>query len=238
MTGYIHSLESLAAVDGDGLRYAVFLSGCPLSCIYCHNPDTQCGKGKPMESCELVKKILRYKPYFKRGGGVTFSGGEPLLQSEFIIDMGDRLRCEGINYAIDTSGAVTLTDNVKRAILGSEQVLLDLKFYNEKDYKLYTGADFSKVLATLSYLEECGKRTTVKTVVVPGINDSERDMDEYARIAKPYSCIEKYELLPFHTMGFFKYESLGVENKLRNTPAMPKERCNELQVYLNGLLEN
>ncbi len=237
MTGYIHSLESLAAADGDGVRYAVFLAGCPLSCIYCHNPDTQHGRGKAVSSEELVKKIVRYKPYFKRGGGVTFSGGEPLLQASFIASTGNLLSNEGIGYAIDTSGALDITDDIILAVKAADQVLLDLKFYNEEDYKRYTGADFDKVLSFFDLLERLSVRTTVKTVIVPGINDTRADIEEYAKIAKRYSCIERYELLPFHRMGFFKYENLGIENKLKETPPMSRDAINLLQKHLDELLK-
>ena len=122
MTGIIHSFESLAAVDGDGLRYGVFLAGCPLRCVYCHNPDTwEMGAGNAMEADALVRKILRYRPYFGENGGVTFSGGEPLLQAEFLCAVAEHLKKEGIGYVLDTSGEVLLTDAVKTLLLGGTE---------------------------------------------------------------------------------------------------------------------
>ena len=237
MKAYVHSYESLAGVDGDGLRYAVFFSGCPLRCIFCHNPDTwETRVGKEISADDLVKKVTRYKPYFKNGGGVTFSGGEPLLQAEFIANCAPLLDKAGISYVIDTSGAVSLNDSVKLALLGAESVLLDVKFPSDEEYIRYTGVDFSKTRAVLDFLEENRKKVVIRTVIIPGINDSEEKIKEYAELVAPYKSIKKYELLPFHTLGFFKYEALGVENKLKTTAAMPKEKCEKLQKYLNELL--
>lgn len=238
MKAYVHSYESLAGVDGDGLRYAVFLSGCPLRCIFCHNPDTwETNAGQEITPEALVKKVTRYTPYFKNGGGVTFSGGEPLLQAEFIAECAPQLKSAGISYVIDTSGAVALTDSVKRALLGAESILLDIKFPTDEEYVRYTGLGFSKTKAVLDFLEANGKRVTIRTVIIPGINDTEEKISEYAKLLMPYKSIEKYELLPFHTLGFFKYEALGTENRLKNTEAMSKSRCDELQKYLNELLK-
>ena len=119
----IHSFESMAALDGDGIRYAVFFTGCPLRCAYCHNPDTWYKSGNEWSAEKLVNKIKRYKPYFKKGGGVTFSGGEPLLNAKFINESAVLLKAEGINYAIDTSGSVPLTEDVKTALDGADLVL-------------------------------------------------------------------------------------------------------------------
>ena len=238
MKAYVHSYESLAGVDGDGLRYAIFLSGCPLRCVFCHNPDTwETNRGQEISAEDLVKKVTRYRPYFKNGGGVTFSGGEPLLQAEFISECAPLLESSGISYIIDTSGAVSLTDSVKCALLGAESVLLDIKFPSEEEYIRYTGLGFSKTKAVLDFLEENGKRVVIRTVIIPKLNDSEEKIAEYAKLLAPYKSVKKYELLPFHTLGFFKYEALGVENKLKSTEAMSKSRCDELQKYLNKLLK-
>ncbi len=238
MTGFIHSFESLAAVDGTGVRYAVFLVGCPLRCAYCHNPDTwaECGKIQ-MSAEDLVKKASRYKPYFRNGGGVTFSGGEPLLQADFINAAGQLLRDAGIGYILDTSGAVKLTDSVKRAVINSDGVLLDLKFSCDSDYLKYTGVGITKVMEFLDFLNSENIPTTVRTVVIPGINDTEESIGTYLKILRPYSCVKKYELLAFHTMGFFKYENLGIENKLLSTSPLSSERCSELQSYADKMFK-
>lgn len=233
MKGYVHSFESLAAVDGEGLRCAVFLTGCPLRCVYCHNPDTWEMKGEETDAQRLVEKIARYKPYFGNDGGVTFSGGEPLLQAEFIKETIPFLKNLEINYAIDTSGAVELSDTVKYVLDNAQMVLLDLKFWDDESYIKYTGKDMSMTLKTLDYLERTGKKVWIRTVVIPGINDREEIIDKYLSCVKGKRCIEKYELLAFHTMGFYKYDNLGLENKLAGTDNLHKDTKDRLQNYVN-----
>ena len=235
MKADIHSFESMAALDGDGIRYAVFFTGCPLRCAYCHNPDTWHKSGNAWTAIDLVNKIKRYKPYFRKGGGVTFSGGEPLLNADFIIEAGELLTKEGINYAVDTSGSVPLTDSVKKALDGADLVILDIKFYDEESYKKYTKGHFENFIAIGKYCTEKGIRLWLRTVVVPNINDNEESMKKYADFSKQFK-FEKYELLAFHTMGFFKYENLEIENPLLNTPALDKERLKELQTVLDNNL--
>lgn len=236
MKGYVHSFESLAAVDGLGVRCAVFLSGCPIRCVYCHNPDTWNSKGAETDAETIVRKIGRYKPYFGKDGGVTFSGGEPLLQAEFIKECIPYLRDIGINYAIDTSGAVELSEAVKAVLEGAQTVILDLKFPDDESYVKYTGVDMSKTIDMLDYLEHIGKSVWIRTVVVPGINDSEAVMEQYIEVLKKYSCIERYELLGFHTMGFFKYEKSGLENPLKDTPHLDNSVKERLQKFVDKKL--
>lgn len=237
MKGYIHSFESMAGVDGEGLRFAVFLAGCPLRCAYCHNPDTWSRAGKEITGQELVSKIARFKPYFGDRGGATFSGGEPLLQSEFLESVIPLLEKEGIGYVIDTSGAVSVTSTVKSVLIHSAQVLLDLKFWNEESYLRYAGGSMKPVLETLSFLEEIRKPTVIRTVVVPGINDREDILRHYVSYVSGLQCVKHYELLPFHTMGFFKYEKLGIPNPLEKTPALSVERLDQLQKYVDSLMK-
>ncbi len=232
MKADIHSFESMAALDGDGIRYAVFFTGCPLRCAYCHNPDTWHRSGNEWTAEALVKKIKRYKPYFKKGGGVTFSGGEPLLNADFIIESGRLLADEGIHYAVDTSGSVPLTNSVKAVLEGADLVILDVKFSDENSYKKYVKGDFKNFIAIGKYCSEKGIRLWLRTVVVPGVNDTEESIKKYADFSKQFT-FEKYELLAFHTMGFFKYENLGIDNPLKNTPALDKDRLKDLQEILN-----
>lgn len=228
----IHSFESLAAVDGEGIRYDIFFTGCPLRCAYCHNPDTWHKSDIDMTADEVMKKIVRYKPYFKNGGGVTFSGGEPLLNAEFINELSPMLKAEGIGYCIDTSGSVLLTDSVKQAIDNADMVILDIKFYNPADYEKYTKGEFDRFMRIAEYCTERKIRLWLRTVIVPDVNDTFDDMDAYAELVKDIQ-FEKYELLPFHTMGFFKYENLGIDNPLADTKPMDRAKLNTLQDYLN-----
>ena len=232
----IHSVESLAALDGKGIRYALFLGGCPLRCVYCHNPDTwflqNCEDKTP---AELFNKIKRYKPYFNAGGGgVTFSGGEPLLQAQELLELAKLLVSDGIGYTVDTSASVPLNDDIKTLLKGSELVILDLKFADDDSYKRYTGGDLDVVLSYFDYLKSINKNIWVRTVIVPDINDNEQFIDSLCKLSSAYSCIiEKYELLGFHTMGFFKYEKSEIKNPLADTPALSVERLLALQQYLD-----
>lgn len=231
----IHSFESLAALDGEGIRYDMFFTGCPLRCAYCHNPDTWYKSDTDMTAQEVFKKIVRFKPYFKNGGGVTFSGGEPLLNADFINELYPMLKGENIGYCLDTSGSILLTDSVKTAVDNADMIILDIKFHNEADYKKYTKGNFENFMQLGRYCTEKNKRLWLRTVVVPGINDTQQDMDRYCTLVRDFR-FERYELLPFHTMGFFKYENLEIENPLKNTKAMDKDKLDALQNYINGKL--
>lgn len=235
IVGKIHSIESLATLDGDGVRYGVFLVDCPLRCVYCHNPDTwvnstACTRFTPRE---LVDKIVRYKPYFKHGGGVTFSGGEPLLQAGFIAQCGKLLADREIGYCLDTSGSVELTPEVEQAVQGADLIILDIKMYDKASYKKYVKGDLDKVLAFGDYCHSVGKRMWLRTVIIPNINDTKEIVDKYIDLTSRWPNIEKYELLAFHTMGFDKYKALGIVNPLQDTLPLSMEKLNELQDYLN-----
>ena len=234
MNGFIHSFESLAALDGGGIRFAVFLMGCPLRCAYCHNPDTWDMANAPIEMTpqELAKKVARYKPYFKKDGGVTFSGGEPLLQAEFIKEVAYLLEKSNIGYVIDTSGALPLDETKKHVLSHADLVLLDIKFWNDESYLEYTGKSIKNTLDTLDFLDSIGKRTVIRTVVIPGINDSKEMIEKYLQIIRGKKCVEKYELLAFHTMGFFKYRELGIENRFSDIEALDKNKREELQRFV------
>lgn len=231
---FVHSFESMAARDGDGIRYCIFLSGCPLRCVYCHNPDTQKSGGKYYTPEEIAKKATRYKPYFSNGGGVTFSGGEPLLQADEIVKAGELLKKNGIGYILDTSLAVPLTDSVKKAIDNAEMILADLKFSSPDQMKRFTDGSLDRVMTCLDYITQTGKRMRVRTVVVPDINDSLEALKDYLPIIEKHD-VEGWELLPFHTMGFFKYEESGIENPLKNTPAMDMSKLDALKEQLREL---
>lgn len=234
---YVHSFESMASLDGEGIRYGVFLTGCPLRCVYCHNPDTWAVSGTAYEPKALADKIKRYKPYFGKKGGVTFSGGEPLLNAAGINAAAIYLKDEGINYALDTSGCVPLTDDVKTAVRNASMVICDLKMWDDETYQKYTGLDMSLVLKFLEYVSNSGIRLWIRTVIVPGINDSEEILDKYLTIVSEFHP-EKYELLGFHTMGFFKYENLGITNPLEGTEALDSDVLHRLQAYCDKKMQS
>ena len=238
MKAPVHSEESFATLDGTGIRYAVFLQGCPFKCAYGHIPDTQpFAGGTPAQADALVKKILRYKTYFKGGGGVTFSGGEPLLHPEFILECEQKLKTFGIGCALDTSGAVALNEAVRAAVDASEMVILDIKMPDEEGYERYIGGSIKNPLALLDYCISIKKRLWLRTVIVPGINDTFEKIDEYLKLlGKRVLCAEKYELLAFHTLGFSKYEKLGWDNPLKSVPALSNEKLALLQAHLDGAI--
>lgn len=228
----IHSFESMATLDGEGIRYGVFFTGCPLRCVYCHNPDTWFKSGSEYTAKQLADKIKRYKPYFRNGGGATFSGGEPLLNASFINEVYPLLKAEGISYCLDTSGSVPLTEEVKECINNSDMVILDIKFCDEESYKKYTGGEFKNFIEIGRYCSEIRKKLWLRTVVVPKINDTAEQIKKYAEFAKQFRY-EKYELLAFHTMGFFKYDNLKIDNPLSDTKPLSKEKLNELQKIID-----
>ncbi len=236
MEANIHSFESLAALDGDGLRYAVYFCGCPLQCVYCHNPDTQFGAGTPYTPAQVAGKIKRCKPYIKHGGA-TFSGGEPLLHAAFINETAALLAKDHINYCLDTAGSLPLDDEICRCLTGAALVILDLKFYDDAGYMRYTAHGIEETLETARFCNENNIPLWFRTVIVPGINDSEAAILNYAKLAHRFS-FKKYELLPFHTMGFYKYEELQIENPLKGTPPMDRERLQNLQNLLNQTLDS
>lgn len=225
----------MAALDGEGIRYGVFLTGCPLRCVYCHNPDTRTFSGTPYSPKRLADKISRYKPYFGDKGGVTFSGGEPLLSAAGINATAIYLREYGIKYALDTSGCIPLSDDVKTAVCGADMIICDLKMWNDDAYIKYTGTDMSLVLDFLKFAAESGVRLRIRTVIVPGINDREDILDKYLSIVSRFHP-ERYELLGFHTMGFYKYDNLGITNPLAGAKPLDNNTLDRLQSYCNANL--
>lgn len=231
MKGYIHSLQSLGTVDGPGIRAVIFTSGCPLRCVYCHNPDTwNMKEGTHTDAEEISRKVLKLYPYIK-DGGVTFSGGEPLLQAEFVYEIAKKLKEKGLHIAIDTSGCIDNTE-VDRLLEITDLVLLDIKMTTDEDYQKYIGTDLRRVLKFLDKLQSLGKDVWIRHVVVPGINDTGEDILKLKDMLKGYSCISKIELLPFKNLCLEKYESLGIEFKLKDTKPMASEEIEKLNKLL------
>lgn len=211
--GRIHSVETFGALDGPGIRYILFLQGCPLRCQYCHNPDTwDPSAGRTLTSGDAVKDILRYRNFIA-SGGVTLSGGEPLLQADFCREVIDLCHQEGIHCAIDTSGSIPL-GQCKQAVDAADLLLLDLKALDAGLCLNLTGQDNRNALELLSYCEITGKDVWVRHVMVPGITLTKERLRDTAAFLSPYACIKKVELLPFHKMGEYKWEALGMTSPL------------------------
>lgn len=233
MTGNIHSIQTLGTVDGPGVRCVVFFQGCPLRCACCHNPDTwKKGEGTPFTAEELLEKILRIKPYFGKDGGVTLSGGEPLLQPEFAAELLQLCRQNGIHTALDTSGCI-FNDHSKKLIELSDLILLDIKFKNEDLYQNYTGGSLKTVLEFLRFSKSMKKTVWIRQVILPGINDAEQDITELCELLKPFQCIEKLELLPFRKLCLEKYRMLGIPFVFETLPEADPQAVVELQALVN-----
>ncbi|MBS4960245.1 MAG: pyruvate formate lyase-activating protein [Clostridiales bacterium] len=231
MTGRVHSFQSLGAVDGPGVRYVVFLQGCPLRCAYCHNPDTWDFAGGMEYSVEdVLKRILRCRSYLKKGG-VTVSGGEALMQPEFVAELFCRLQAEGIHTALDTSG---IGDRQKAAevLKYTNLVLCDLKFENASDYERYCRAHMEDVLEFLSLTEKMDVPVWVRHVVVPGLNNAPEKIRRIASISRRYSNVEKIELLPFHKLCTSKYDQLKIPFPLKDYEACSSDEIKVLEKFL------
>ncbi|MBQ2714940.1 MAG: pyruvate formate lyase-activating protein [Clostridia bacterium] len=210
MKGRIHSIQSLGTVDGPGIRFVVFFQGCPLRCGYCHNPDTWDYKGgREIDSAEIIEKALRYKSYFGRDGGITLSGGEPLLQSDFAKAILVTAKESGLNTCVDTSGCV-LNDAVKDALEYVDRVLLDIKFTTNEEYQRYVGCSLDKPLEFLKYLNEKNIPTTLRQVIVPTLNDNEENFVKLNEIIAKYECVDDVELLGFKKICKTKYDDMKI----------------------------
>ena len=237
MQASVNSIETFGLVDGPGIRTVIFLNGCKLRCLYCHNPEMWQMGNKNYTVDELVAKILRNKPYFKRNnGGVTFSGGEPLLQVDFLLEICKKLKEEGIHIALDTAGVgIGKYEEILSLI---DLVLLDIKHSNKDGYKKLTGMDISESEKFIEYLNKSGKPVWIRQVIVPGIMDNDKYLQELAVYLLKIKNIEKIEFLPFHHLGFSKYENLKLENPLKNVPEMNVENCQKLYERFMNIYNN
>ncbi len=217
--GRIHSFESMGAVDGPGIRYVIFMQGCHLKCKYCQNRDTwDCNKGNLCSVEEITDKILNYKNYIVPNGGVTISGGEPILQVKFLINLFKRLKKYGIHTAIDTSGSFKITQDIKELIDLTDLFLLDIKHIDPQKCKELVGFSNEKELAFAKYLSENDKHMWIRQVLIPGYTDSEEDLLQLKDFISSLKSVEKVELLPYHDMGKYKWKKLGFPYELENVP--------------------
>ena len=220
MKGRVSSLQSLGTVDGPGLRYVIFLQGCPLRCVYCHNPETwDPAGGREYAPEELVEKVLRCRAYFGEQGGVTVSGGEPLLQAPFVAELFRQLKAAGVHTALDTSGAGDLKQ-AAQVLDWTDLVLLDLKFPDEAGYRRYCRGSWAQTQAFAALAGEKRVPLWVRHVVVPGLNDSLEDLRAIKAQAESLPGFQKLEWLPFHNMCLEKYQQLGLPFPLADTPAL------------------
>ncbi len=233
MTGRVHSFQSLGAVDGPGIRFVVFLSGCNLLCGCCHNPDTRdMNSGTDHSAEEIVNKAKRYKEYFGETGGITLSGGEPLLQAEFAREIFELAHENRINTCLDTSGSV-FNDSVKALLASTDRVLLDIKYTNNEDYLKYAGCSLDAPLKFLSYLNENKIKTTLRQVIIPSLNDTEENVKALKEIAEANSnAVDTMELLPFRKVCEVKYKNMNIPFPFAHIPEPTEEKMKELNAIL------
>jgi pyruvate formate lyase activating enzyme len=234
MKGRINSFQSMGAVDGPGIRFVVFMQGCPLRCVYCHNPETWSREGDKYSVDEVYQKIMRCRPYFGEEGGVTVSGGEPLLQWNFVSELFRRLKAEGIHTALDTSGTGSI-EGAGEVLKDTDLVLCDLKFASEECYRQYCGGSLNQVLSFLELTEQMQVPLWIRHVVVPGLTDSKESLFRIADLAKQYSNLHKIELLPFRKLCTAKYDAMNIPFPLAYHQESPDsfENLNNCSVETN-----
>lgn len=243
VTGRIHSVESFGAVDGPGLRYVVFTQGCLLRCQYCHNADTwKIGNGKEMTVQEIMDDVLSYLPFFEAsGGGITVSGGEPLLQMDFLIELFKECKKHGIHTTIDSSGGPfnrrpNFMEKLDELLQYTDLILLDLKHIDSEKHKFITGMTNEHILDFAQYLSEKNIPVWIRHVLVPTLSDFDEDLLRLADFIKTLNNVEKIEVLPYHKLGVYKWESLGLEYKLKDVEPPSQERVKNAKRILNAAL--
>ena len=237
MLGLIHSYESFGTVDGPGIRFIVFLQGCPMRCKYCHNPDTwNLSGGTETEAADVVKEALKYKSYFGEKGGVTVSGGEPLLQLDFLIELLTMLKQRGVHTCVDTSGSCFDPSDARydRLLEVTDLFLLDIKHSDPEGHRQLTGRSQEKPLAFARFLCEHKKPVWVRHVLVPGVTDDDTQLKNLRAILDTLDNVQKVEVLPYHTMGVNKYHALGIPYPLEGTQPPEKARVENAKALLRA----
>lgn len=230
--GKVHSIQSMGTLDGPGVRYVVFLQGCNLRCKCCHNPDTWAiNEGTEYKASQIAKNAVRFKEYFGEFGGITLSGGEPLLQAQFAFEVFNCCHNENINTCLDTSGSL-LNEDIKELLSVTDRVLLDIKYTDDKLYMENVGCSMDSPLEFLSYLNAKKIPTTLRQVIIPGINDSEENIKKLKAIADKHLCVDKIELLPFKKICQTKYDSMGIDFPFAHIPSPDKKIMDKLNSML------
>lgn len=242
--GYVHSLESFGSVDGPGVRYLVFLAGCAMRCRFCHNPDTWERKaGTPYTAEELLGRALRYRSYWGSEGGITVSGGEPLLQIDFLLDFFRRAKERGVHTVIDTSGNPFTRNEpffgkFRELMKVTDLLLLDIKHMDEERHRQLTGHTNRNILDLARYLSDTGKPVWIRHVLVPEWTDRDEDLDRLAGFIKTLRNVERVEVLPYHTMGAYKWKELGLSDPLEGIKPPSEERIEHARERLGCLRSN
>ncbi|MCI9063648.1 MAG: pyruvate formate lyase-activating protein [Clostridia bacterium] len=229
----VHSIESFGTVDGPGIRFVLFLQGCSLQCKYCHNRDTWDINGGEYKSLDdIYNKVIRYKNYIYKNGGVTVTGGEPLLQYKFLIEFFKKLKRHKIHTCIDTSGMVTLNDDIKQLIDLTDLFLLDIKHIDNKKCKDLVGVSNERELDFARYLSDHQKRIWIRQVLIPGLTDNTDDLLKLKNFINSLNTVDKIEILPYHTMGKYKWNNLGLKYELEDIPNATQDDVNRAKRIL------
>ena len=233
MMGRIHSIQSMGTLDGPGVRFVVFLQGCPLRCGCCHNPDTWEREGGEVRTArELVDRAVRFREYFTHGGGITLSGGEPLLQADFAREVFSLCHEQGIHTCLDTSGCLW-NDDVSALLDVTDRVLLDIKYTTDEAYRAYVGCSLDAPLRFLAELDRRAIPTTLRQVIIPTLNDTDESARALREIARRHACVDKVELLPFRKMCQVKYDKMGRDFAFAHLPEPSGESIRHLEGILN-----
>lgn len=235
MKGLINSIETLGTLDGPGIRFVVFLQGCKLRCLYCHNPETwnlTSSDAVEISPLELVEKVEKYKNYYGEDGGVTFSGGEPLLQPEFLLQCLKLCKEKNIHTCLDTAGFGF--GDYDEILKYTDLVILDIKAVEDMEYEKITGQKMQKFFEFLEVAQKLNKKLWLRQVIVPGINDNKEHIEKLKQFANTIKNVEKIELLPYKTIGVHKYKTLNLKYRLDGVEELSQEKLNELNSYLNN----
>ncbi len=236
MKGYVSSIESFSALDGPGARSVIFLQGCPLRCFYCHNPETWEAKGgKLLESSEIINKVSRNIKFIKKNGGVTVSGGEPTMQIDFLRELLQGFKALGLHTAIDTSGYVSIED-IKKVVEFTDLFIVDIKHIDSDVCEKITGNNNESMFALLKYLEDERKDVWLRSVLLPGLTDSEEYIADISSYVQSLSNVQRFELLPCHDLAANKYKDLGLNNRLSEYAKYDIKTLQKIKVRYNELL--
>lgn len=238
MLGAIHSIETFGSVDGPGVRYVIFMQGCQMRCQFCHNADTWKIKEGQVEASEALKKALRYKSYWKSNGGLTVSGGEPLLQIDFLIELFTLAKKEGVHTTLDTCGQPftkkePFYSKLKELMKVCDLVLLDLKQIDEEKHKILTKHSNQNILEFARYLSDIHKPVWIRHVTIPSINDSDEELERLDHFIQSLDNIERVDVLPYHTLGKYKWEQLGLDYPLEGINPPSKEHVDHVKEKLH-----
>ena len=235
----LHSIETMGLVDGPGIRTVFFLSGCPLRCVFCHNPDTQSPNyGRDITIEEIVDRAKRMKPYYKNTGGVTISGGEPMNDGKFLVDLIDALHKENIHVTVDTSG-IGDSKYYEEIAQKADLFLLDIKHYDPEKFERITKAKQDLLVKFMYQISKTNTRVWIRHVMMPQVTDTREDMERLVEFIKPLKInIDKVEILPYHTLGVEKYKKLNRDYPLKDMPQMNKQKAKELENYANFMLKS